>query len=249
MKKILKVILKFYLKIITKIVLAIHKPEIIVIAGSTNKVFTKNAVEKSLKELGFDVKTGPKNFNTDIGIPLSILSLKSGYNEYKKWIPIIYEAFFSIFKTKFPRYLILTYTTSDAGDMKYLLSIARPKITIITEITKKYIEGFNNINELLDEYRVLCSETSKKGLIVLNSDQKEVRNMKKYAKAKIVLFGQNKTSDFEIKEIKRTTTGEYFKISHNNNIKENVIKKFGEYHVYAFLASEIVKEFYEKNTK
>ncbi len=248
MKKLFKIILRIYLKIITKIVLFIHKPVVIVVAGSTNKVFVKKTIKKSLRDLGLSVRSNPRNFNTDIGIPLSILELKSGYNEYKQWIPIMYKAFLSIFKKNFPKYLILNYTTSDIGDMKYLISIAKPKITVITEITQKYIEGFNNMTELINEYGDLCAKTNENGVVILNCDNEKIKKLSIRTKSKVIFFGKNKDADFRILEIKRTDSGEYFKVKYNKSIKEYNIHRFGTHYVYATLISEIIRIWCSSNS-
>jgi UDP-N-acetylmuramyl pentapeptide synthase len=103
MKTFFKYLLKYYLKIITKLVLFIKKPVIIGIAGNTNKTFAKNYIVQELKRSGLSVRANPKNFNTEIGLPLAILDLPSGYNYYKKWLPIILEAPMAIFRKKIPR--------------------------------------------------------------------------------------------------------------------------------------------------
>lgn len=246
MKKILKFFLRFYLKYITKIILFIHKPVIIAVAGSTNKVFTKNAIKKSLDELGLKVKVNPKNFNTDIGMPLSILSLNSGYNEYKKWPPIMLRAFLSIFKKDFPEYLILNYMASDIGDMKYLLSIARPKITIITKITRKYIERFRDIDELMTEYKLLCDKTRKDGVIILSHNDKENKNISKEVGAKIISFGENENADFQITKIERTNNGEYFEYVYKEEMRKCYTGRFGKHQVYSYLIGEITRKLYEE---
>jgi len=101
MKKILKKFLQIYLKLISKITLFIHKPYIIAIAGSTNKSFTKEKVSELLREQGYDVRSNIKSFNTEIGLPLAILALPSGYGEYKEWIPAIIRAPYEIFSKNF----------------------------------------------------------------------------------------------------------------------------------------------------
>ena len=92
MKKILKIFLKLYLKILTKIALCIHRPLVIAVAGSINKPFVKMAIKDVLTEAGFKCRANPKNFNTEIGLPLAILYLESGYNSYRKWAEIVVKA-------------------------------------------------------------------------------------------------------------------------------------------------------------
>ena len=50
MKTILKKIIQFYLKLLTKFVLWRHKPFVIAVAGSTNKTIVKEYILKFLRE-------------------------------------------------------------------------------------------------------------------------------------------------------------------------------------------------------
>jgi UDP-N-acetylmuramyl pentapeptide synthase len=78
MKSFFKQLLKYYLKYITKLVLFIHKPVIIAVAGSTNKTFVRDEIRNILEKKGFSVRANPRSFNTEIGLPLAILDLPSG---------------------------------------------------------------------------------------------------------------------------------------------------------------------------
>src|SRR3989339_92491 len=119
MKKIFKIILQYYLKFITKLVLLIHRPTVIAISGSVNKSFFRDEIKKVLAEQGKTVRANPKNFNTEIGLPLAILNIESGYNSYRAWLPIIWKAFLAIFQKNFPEYLVLELGVSQRGDMRY----------------------------------------------------------------------------------------------------------------------------------
>jgi len=85
MKTFLKQLLKYYLKYITKLVLAIHQPLIIGLTGSTNVIFTRDEIKRQLAQTGLAARSNPKNFNTEIGLPLAILNLPSGYNSYRHY--------------------------------------------------------------------------------------------------------------------------------------------------------------------
>lgn len=256
MKFVLKKLLQYYLKYITKLVLFIHRPLIIAIAGSTNKTFVKNAVNEMLKGEGRNVRSNPKSFNTEIGLPLAILNLPSGYSSYKNWLPIIFKAAKQIFAANFPRILVLEFGISDKGDMKYLLSIISPQIAIITDITQRYIEGFGYMDELVKEYEYLAKKVKKTGLVVLNYDNARVRSLAEEIKEKIAFFGlidNNHNLDdaslWQAVEIKRGNSGQLVKVNHNNIISEHKINSFGEHHVYALLVCLIIKDYVERKEK
>ena len=243
MRFFLKNVLKCYLKYITKFALLIHRPVIIVIAGSTNKFFVRDEIMRVLKAAGKSARANPKNFNTEIGLPLAVLSLASGYSSFKNWLPTILKAPTRIFDKKFPEYFILMLGTSDPGDMKYLLKIIKPKIAVITDITQRYLESFSDLDELVGEYKHLVKKLPKDGLLLHNNDNEKIKQLNKFSKAKIVSFGISDNSAFRAVQIKKTSRGQLATIKHGSHIIEHRINRFGRHHVYAYMAGLIIKDY------
>ncbi|MBF0385876.1 MAG: hypothetical protein HQL27_08405 [Candidatus Omnitrophica bacterium] len=235
MKYIFKKFLQQYLKYLAKITLLIHRPQIIAVAGSINKTFVKEEICRVLSEAGLNVRPNPRAFNTEIGLSLSILDLSSGYNSYLKWLPIILRAPMSIFQKNFPKFLVLEFGISDPGDMKFLLSVARPHMTVITDITQRYIEGFDDVEELVDEYEYLASCT--KGLIILNYDNIRVRGLAKFSPAKAIFFGLEDGADWK-GELVGNNIYQVAKIQGQN--KEFKLIRHGIHHVYSLLIGQII---------
>lgn len=246
MKIIFKNLLQYYLKYITKLVLLIHRPTVIAIAGSTNKTFVKEEITKVLKGQGIDVRANPKSFNTEIGLPLAILYLPSGYNSYLKWLPIIKQVFCCLWQGKFPRYLVLELGVSNPGDMKYLLSIIKPQIAIITDITQRYLESFSDMDELVGEYEYLASQVPKTGLLILNYDNQRIKAMKKIAYSPTVSFGLSDSAGWQVMAVTKNQLGQNIKVKHQNHIHQFQINKFGQHHIYALLIGLIIKNYVAK---
>lgn len=248
MKKVFKKILQYYLKYLAKLVLFIYRPTIIAIAGSVNKSFVKNEIKEKL-DGSMTIRANPKSFNTEIGLPLAILNLSSGYNSYSAWLPVIFKSFSSLWQKNFPQLLILELGTSDPGDMKYLLSIVRPKISVITDVTQRYLESFEDVNELLDEYKTLIKKTNKNGLVLLNCDNEKIKNISKLARARVEYFGFGDEALWQALEARTEESGQTVKVKHNNGITQYKIKKFGRHHVYSLLISLAVNDYVERNKK
>lgn len=249
MKSFLKIILKYYLKYITKYVLMIHRPTIIAIAGSTNKTFVKDEINRRLREAGLTVRSNPRSFNTEIGLPLAILDLPSGFNTYKAWLPIVWRAAKMLFTVDFPRYLVLELGVSDRGDIKYLLSIIEPDIAIITDITQRYLEGFADMDELIGEYQTLAASIKKDGLLVLNSNNRRVIELKSLTAGQALTFGLADKADYRAISINKSIYGQDFEIISAFGRQRQSIKLYGEHHLYAALAGEIVKYYVAQETK
>lgn len=250
MKKIFKKILQYYLKYITRLVLFTHRPIIIAIAGSTNKTFVKNEINNILVSMGLKIRSNPKSFNTEIGLTLAILGLQSGYNSYKDWLPIILRAPLAIFQTNFPKNLVLELGVSDPGDMKYLLSIIRrPQVVIITDITQRYLESFDDMDKLTEEYEYLIKKIKPNGLAILNYDNKRIKSLAKKANCKVDFFGLDDSALWQAKNIQKDNFGQEIEVVYKDTSTKHKIKYFGQHHVYSLLISLAIKKYIEHEKK
>lgn len=235
MKPILKFFLKLYLKLIAKLAIAVHRPLIIAVAGSSYKTAFKDRISRDLSAAGMDVRTDYRSFNTEIGLPVAILCLPSGYGSYKAWFSILKKSPKAIFQ-KFPKVLVLELGVSAPGDMKYLLSIARPHIVIITDINQRYLEKFKNMAGLVKEYEYLAGHIKKSGFAVLNYDIPKIRQIAKLSPAKVLSFGFEDGADYRALETNRVGAREKIIASLSGEKKEFEIDRPGKHQVYAFLA-------------
>ena len=250
MKVICRYILQYYLKTITKLVLLVHRPLVVAIAGSANKAFFKKKIKEVLRLEGLAVRSNPKNFNTLIGLPLAILDLPSGYHSYKDWLPIILQSPLALWQRNFPKVLVLELGVSDPGEMKKLLAIVKPKIAVVTGITQRYLEAFDDVDELAGEYEYLVKKVGKKGLVVLNYDNARLREIVRRAVARVKFFSLysdcpesiKSKSFWRGKELGKGELGEIVRIIHDGVDEQQELNRFGQHHIQALLASLIVKE-------
>ena len=79
-------ILQFILKILSIAVLAKYKPKIVAITGSVGKSSAKEAVFLIL-EAAFPGRTrrNEANFNTEIGVPLTVIGGADAKRSVKRW--------------------------------------------------------------------------------------------------------------------------------------------------------------------
>lgn len=244
LKIFFKQFLKYYLKFITKLVLLIHRPMIIGVSGSSNVFFTKEEIRRQLAENNIAARSNPKNFNTEIGLPLAMLNLPAGYNSYLNWLPIIWLAFKSIFTADFPKVLVLAMGASKPGDMKYLMSLAKPDIGVITDITQRYIESFDDIDELVGEYELFVKSIRKNGYLILNGDNQRIKNLSRHFNNSVFYFGSEKSElkNYWRGEAERQPDGQTIKVASPDGAASYQIRRFGQHHIYALLAGLIVKQ-------
>ena len=244
-------------KIIAALALAIihkYKPIIIGITGSVGKTSTRQAIFAVLKKK-YRVRTAEKNYNNEIGLPLTILGISHcGHNVFK-WFYALCGVLFSIIvsKYKYPEILILEYGIDHPGDMDYLLSIAKPNIAVITAVgdIPVHVDFFKNPEELIAEKTKLVEALVADGYAVLNHDDFAVYGMKDQTRASAITFGFENHADLKIINYKLWTVkdeksgevpeGMVFKIENGGDVVPiHLHGAFGIPQVYAATAAAAV---------
>jgi len=264
----LKTIVQFFLKWFAKIYLWRVKPHIIVIAGTTGRHWIKEAVADALKEKNFPVRANKKNFNAEIGLPLSILGLISNdtknqtiqipikTNFFISWLKILYQAAKIAFCHKGPtlkQFLVLEMAIDRPDNMNYLLSIVKPQTIILTTITMIYAENFENLDEIALEYKKLIKALPWDGLAILNFDDERVKKLAEFC-GRVISYGFSEEADFQVKNVRKVLDGQEIEISVNQRSNQrrsaSIIKinRFGNHHIYAALVKEAIKEHFKIST-
>lgn len=244
MKKIIKKIIQFYLKFLSKIAIKRHKPEIIAIAGSTGKHTIKKRLNDSLSRK-FSVRMGKERYNAEIGVPLTILGLVSDSNKASVWLPLIFKATkIALWGRNFPEKLILELGISRPKDTGYFLSIIKPHITILTNINNQYVDNFGNLDLIAEEYKQLVKATSKGGLVILNKDDLRIKKLNTFTDATVLYYGEGEGSDMMVTDIENKDHQQCFGIRFMGKENKIVSNKFGIHHIYGEAINLAVKNYY-----
>ncbi len=248
MENIFKIIIQFLLKWLAKIYLWRFGPYVIVVAGATNRHWIKEAIIEALEEKGLKARGSQKNFNAEIGLPLSILGLPSGERSFKQWLKIFFKAVKIIAKYQFltANYLVLELAIDRPDNMDYLLSIVKPNAVALTTITMIYRENFEDLDEIALEYQKLVKALPSDGLLFLNFDDERIRDLAKFASCRALTYGLNDGADFQAKNIRKVINGQKFEIycprgSASVPCKSALIERFGKHHIYAKIAGYAIR--------
>lgn len=144
---------------------------VIGITGSVGKTSTKDAVASLVSHLAPTLKT-PASFNTETGLPLTLLELEPEQ-----------------------RYAVLEMGAQWVGEIAMLCRIAPPKIGIVTAVGAAHLEYFGSIDAVERAKSELIRALPDDGLAVLNDDDRRVRRMARKTHARVVTFGRRTGAD------------------------------------------------------
>lgn len=248
-------ILQFILKILAKLVLWKYKPVIIAVTGSVGKTSTKEAIYAVLKNhFGENqVRRNHRNYNNEIGVPLTIFGLETGGKSITSWLVKFIKIFLMlIFRERYPRILIVEMGADKPNDISYLTGFVKPKAGVVTAIgdIPVHVEFFKSPRELILEKKKLIDCLTSQGVAILDYDDPIVREMAKSTNAKILTYGfeegaemratnfESKITDSEKEGIFGFTT---FKLNYKGSaVPVKLSNVLGIHQVYPALAAAVV---------
>lgn len=246
MKTIFKKIIVYILKLESWLVLKKYKPKVIAITGSVGKTSTKDAVYGIISKI-YHVRKSEKSYNSEIGLPLTILGCPNGWDNPYVWLKNILKGLWLlVWPHKYPEWLVLEVGVGKPGDMKQTASWLKTDAVIFTAIgeTPVHIEFFDSRDHLVKEKSGLIKTLKKDGLLVLNADDKTVLGLKTKTKNRIITYGFNEEADIRGSEenILYADSGEpkgiIFRIDEEGkSLPVAVEGVFGRNQVYVSLAS------------
>lgn len=176
------------LKTISHNIIKDYGGNVIAITGSNGKTTTTNIIAKTLKN---NSKT-LKNFNNEIGMPLSLMDASS--------------------KSK---NLIFEIGASKLNDIDYLSKILQPNVGLITNIGNSHLESLKNIDGVFKVKSEIVKNIKKNGFLVVPNDNKKHLNKWKKMRSDIttISFGMKDDSDFYPINVKIKQNGLSFLIT------------------------------------
>lgn len=219
----MKQILHFILKILARLVINKYHPQVIAITGSVGKTSAKEAIFAVL-DGKFTVRRSSKNFNNEIGTPLTILGFKKtpGKNLFLWiWVFMVALKLLLVRDKDYPAMLILEMGADRPGDINYLTSIAKPSIAVMTTIGPSHLEYFKTIKNIVKEKSKILRYLGGDDWAIVNHDDVNLQGLIKSDKYQSKTFGRSEDSDvrlFDIKIAKRENIyGTAFKLKYQGS--------------------------------
>jgi UDP-N-acetylmuramoyl-tripeptide--D-alanyl-D-alanine ligase len=247
------------LKIMAKSVLAKRKPMVVGITGSVGKTTTKEALAKVLA-LKFRVRSSQKNYNTEIGAPLTILGCQVDYSKNKilqilgvfsYWLQALF------FDKNYPEVLVLELGADKPGDIKYFCDFIPITVGVLTDIGISHLEKFKTRQNLATEKGHLLRSIQSNGLAVYNYDNKIVREIGKKISVSAMGYGFDSEADLiatdvlnkiEVSRESQKFEGTSFKLNYQGKVLPvRLERSAGKGVVYSVLVAFSVGIYFDLN--
>jgi UDP-N-acetylmuramoyl-tripeptide--D-alanyl-D-alanine ligase len=172
--------------------------KVVAITGSVGKTTTRHIVYHVLSQY-YRVFRSPKNFNNNIGLPLTLLGADPS-----------------------DEIVVAELGTNHPGEIAYLSDIAQPDIAVVTNVYPAHLQGFGNLQAIIKEKLSISEGLSADGVLIINANL--IENLPSYHSsftnhqlpvtihqlpitnyqlpiAKIVTFGKQKDCNWRFQDV------------------------------------------------
>ena len=180
MRTAFKKIVLLLLSLEARLTVARYKPHIIAVTGSVGKTSTKDAIYEVVAE-GAYVRKSQKSFNSEIGLPLTILGRPNAWNNPFKWVLNLLDGLLLIVVgSRYPEWLVLEVGADRPGDIKKVATWLPVNIAVITRLPEVpvHVEFFESAEQVVEEKAALIDALLPDGTLVLYADDARAEEFK-----------------------------------------------------------------------
>jgi UDP-N-acetylmuramoyl-tripeptide--D-alanyl-D-alanine ligase len=182
---------------------------VIGITGTVGKTTTREIVHAVLST-AFDGCRSRKNYNNQIGLPLSVLDIEQRHE-----------------------FAVLELGASRRGEIRTLAEIARPEVGILTSVGAGHLETFGTIEAVAATKGELLESLPATGFAVINGDDSHCRAASSLARCRVIEVGEGENNAICARAIEADGRSVRFRVDETTY----EIPAVGRHHVTACLAA------------
>ena len=195
-------------------------PRVVAITGSNGKTTTKDMVAGILSTQ-FHVKKTPENFNNEIGVPMTCLTMEPN-----------------------TEVLVVELGMDHFGQLDCLSRLVSPDVAVITMIGEAHIEFFGTRAKIADAKMEILNGLKEDGYFIYNGDEPLLLERAKDKTMPQLTFGNNESNDIVATDIEGHENSTSFKVAAYPETPFN-IPMIGTYNVNNALAAISVGKIFQ----
>ena len=173
MKKLSKIFVALLLSLLARAVIRRYRPQVVMITGSVGKTSTKDAIAAVLASR-FYVRKSEKSFNSEFGVPFTILGVDNPWNNPFAWFSLITHSLsLLILPNHYPKMLVLEVGADKPGDLARILRIVTPDVVVVTPLPEVpvHVEAYASPEAVREEeFSPACALPASAPLIISADD-------------------------------------------------------------------------------
>lgn len=162
--------------------------KVVAITGSVGKT-TVRQIAYHLLSRHYHIFAAPKNFNNDIGLPLTLLGADPE-----------------------EQIIIAELGSNHPGEIAYLTGLARPDIALVTNIYPAHLAGFGDLQTVIQEKLSISEGLQDRGIFIINADFDRLVDSCRARGIAFTTFGKSDGCDVQAQNITYKTAGSEFTI-------------------------------------
>lgn len=168
-----------------------YRPVVVGITGSVGKTSARTAVTAVLAAAGFRVRGARKNYNNELGLPLTVLGAPAPGRNPAAWLGVLLRGCWLLLvrDARYPTHLVLEYGADHVGDLAALVRIATPNVAVVTTIAPVHLEFFRTVEAVAREKGILVEALPSGGTAILNADDPAVAALAARTHARVWTYG------------------------------------------------------------
>lgn len=198
MRSFFKKLVAALLRAEARLVLRKYNPKIIAVTGSVGKTSAKDAIYAVVADQ-FHARKSEKSFNSEIGLPLTILGIPNAWNNPFKWLQNLLDGLaLYLFRTSYPEWLVLEVGADRPGDIKSVAKWLKVDIAVITRLPEMpvHVEFFSSPAEVIEEKASLIDALRKNGTLILFGDEPQVKSLRTRTMGqRVLMYGFSEGND------------------------------------------------------
>lgn len=160
--------------------------KVVAVTGSNGKTSTKDMIAACLSTKFKVIKT-QENFNNEIGLPKTLLSVKAD-----------------------TEIAVVEMGMRGLGQIRELCDIAKPDVAVVTNVGETHMELLGSMENIARAKSELVEDLTQEQLAVLNADNEYVAAMADKTKAQVVTYGYSGKATFRGDNVVTTAHGSVF---------------------------------------
>jgi UDP-N-acetylmuramoyl-tripeptide--D-alanyl-D-alanine ligase len=224
MKRLAKSVAVSLLALASRAVLRRYKPRIVMVTGSVGKTSTKDAIAQALSA-SFLVRKSEKSFNSEFGVPFTILGVTNPWGNPVAWLRVGLRAFALIaLPNHYPNLLVLEVGADAPGDLAKILATAKPDALVVTRLPEipVHVEFYATPEAVREEEFSPAEALPRDAPLIICADDPYALEMASRVPARLVTYGESAGS------IVRLTDVDFLKDSGHVSGMRAVIASAGE---------------------